>query len=216
MDVLTKWFQFKLGIEPNKATLQGVAQGFQDYISTLEEGQKALAQYAANAQPEQFLSSTPLSPNEKQKLIEQYVSSPQGKQELERRLKKQEKAQRQPIIWQIPEEKMNELKWQRTQLLRIQALQKAKQGGATGAKKAVPKVTQGPVKKVGPTRQPPKLGPPKSATASKASSVAGGKPTQAANQAKKNLPNGVPAKAPAKPPTNAPAKAAPKMNGVAK
>lgn len=45
---------------------------------------------------------------------------------------------------------MNELKWQRTQLLRIQAQQKAKQGGA---KKLVPKVTQGPVKKVGPTRQ---------------------------------------------------------------
>lgn len=63
-------------------------------------------------------------------------------------------------------------------------------------------------------RQPPKLGKPKSATASKASSVAGGaaKPTQAANQAQKKVPNGVPAKAPAK----APGKAAPKMNGVAK
>ncbi|KAL8931708.1 MAG: hypothetical protein Q9211_006782 [Gyalolechia sp. 1 TL-2023] len=203
MDVVTRWFQFKLGVEPNKATLQGVAQGFQDYIAALAEGQKALAQYANNAQPEQFLSSTPLSTTEKQKLIEQYVASPQGKQELERRLKKQEKAQRQPIIWQIPEEKLNELKWQRTQLLRIQAQQKAKQAGAagaSGAKKPVPKVTQGPVKKVGPTRQPPKLGAPKSATASKASSVAGGKPAQA----KKSLPNGVPAKA------------APKMNGVAK
>ncbi|KAI4180257.1 MAG: hypothetical protein L6R41_007344 [Letrouitia leprolyta] len=213
MDVLTKWFQFKFGIEPNKATLQGVAQGFQDYIATLSEGQKALAQYAANAQPEQFLSSTPLSGSEKQKLIEQYVASPQGKQELESRIKKQEKAQRQPIIWQIPEEKMNELKWQRTQLLRIQAQQKAKQGGA---KKLVPKVTQGPVKKVGPTRQPPKLGPPKSATASKASSVVGGKsaPTQAA---KKNIPNGVPAKpTSAKAPAKAPAKATAKMNGVAK
>lgn len=49
---------------------------------------------------------------------------------------------------------MNELKWQRTQLLRIQAQQKAKQGGVAGAaKKPVPKVTQGPVKKVGPTKQ---------------------------------------------------------------
>ncbi|KAI4176931.1 MAG: hypothetical protein LQ343_000788 [Gyalolechia ehrenbergii] len=211
MDVLTKWFQFKLGVEPNKATLQGVAQGFQDYIATLAEGQKALAQYANDAKPEQFLSSTPLSNTEKQKLIEQYISSPQGKQELEQRLKKQEKAQRQPIIWQIPEEKMNELKWQRTQLLRIQAQQKAKQGGVAGAaKKPVPKVTQGPVKKVGPTKQPPKLGTPKSA--SKASSVAGAKPAQA----KKDLPNGVPAKAPAKTPAKAPAKAAPKMNGVAK
>ncbi|KAL8992968.1 MAG: hypothetical protein Q9188_007454 [Gyalolechia gomerana] len=213
MDVLTKWFQFKLGVEPNKATLQGVAQGFQDYIATLAEGQKALAQYANDAKPEQFLSSTPLSNTEKQKLIEKYISSPQGKQELEGRLKKQEKAQRQPIIWQIPEEKMNELKWQRAQLLRIQAQQKAKQGGAAGgAKKPVPKVTQGPVKKVGPTKQPPKLGAPKSAAASKASSVAGGKPAQA----KKDLPNGVPAKAPAKTPAKAPVKAAPKMNGVAK
>ncbi|KAL8823679.1 MAG: hypothetical protein Q9170_008332 [Blastenia crenularia] len=213
MDVLTRWFQFKLGVEPNKATLQGVAQGFQDYISTLAEGQKALAQYASSAEPEQFLSSTPLTSAEKQKLIEQYVSSPQGKQELESRLKKQEKAQRQPIIWQIPEEKMNELKWQRTQLLRMQAAQRAKEGGA---KKPVPKVTQGGAKKVGGTRQPPKLGAPKSAAASKASSVAGGakKPTQATNtnQAKKNLPNGVPAKPAAK----GPAKVAPKMNAVAK
>lgn len=31
MDVLTKWFQFSLGVEPNKATLQGVAQGINDY-----------------------------------------------------------------------------------------------------------------------------------------------------------------------------------------
>lgn len=109
---------------------------------------------------------------------------------------------------------MNELKWQRTQLLRIQAQQKAKQGGA-GAKKPVPKVTQGPVKKVGPTRQPPKLGAPKSATASKASSVVGGKAAPA--QAKKNIPNGVPAKpAAAKAPAKAPAKATAKMNGVAK
>ena len=123
-------------------------------VSTLAEGQKALAQYANDAHPEQFLSSTPLSPTEKQKLIEQYVSSPQGKQELEKRLKKQEKAQRQPIIWQIPEEKMNELKWQRTQLLRIQRVQAAKQNpNSQAAKKPVPKVTQGPVKKVGPPKQ---------------------------------------------------------------
>lgn len=86
------------------------------------------------------------------------MSSPQGKQELESRLKKQEKAQRPPIIWQIPEEKMNELKWQRTQLLRRQreqALKKNPQSQA--AKKPVQKVTQGPVKKVGPPKQVSKL-----------------------------------------------------------
>ncbi|KAL8907456.1 MAG: hypothetical protein Q9171_005842 [Xanthocarpia ochracea] len=219
MDVLTKWFQFSLGVEPNKQTLQGVAQGLNDYISTLAEGQKALAQYANNASPEQFLSSTPLSATEKQKLIEQYVSSPQGKQELEKRIKKQEKAQRQPIIWQIPEEKMNELKWQRTQLLRIQRAQAVKKNSnSQAAKKPVPKVTQGPVKKVGPPKQPPKLGSAKASTAapSKASSVAG-KPLQAASQAKKNLPNSVPSKAPAKTPAaKAPTNGAPKMNGVAK
>ncbi|KAL8949950.1 MAG: hypothetical protein Q9222_003982 [Ikaeria aurantiellina] len=232
MDVLTKWFQFSLGVEPNKATLQGLAQGVNDYIQTLSEGQQALAQYASQASPEQFLSSTPLSNSEKQKLIEQYVSSPKGKQELESRLKKQEKANRQPIIWQIPEEKMNELKWQRTQLLRLQAQQQ-------GKKAPTKSVTQGPVKKVGPQRknvadgfiyQPPKLGSSKSSLASaatsKAPSVAGGaaaKPQQAANQARKNVPNGVPAKpgqnkAPAKGPANtkAPAKAASKINGVAK
>ncbi|KAL8659972.1 MAG: hypothetical protein Q9226_000135 [Calogaya cf. arnoldii] len=215
MDVLTKWFQFSLGVEPNKATLQGVAQGINDYISTLAEGQKALAEYANNASPEQFLSSTPLSGAEKQKLIEQYVNSPQGKQELESRLRKQEKAQRQPIIWQIPEEKMNELKWQRTQLLRMQREQALKnKPNSQEAKKPVPKVTQGPVKKVGPPKQPPKLASAKASTAapSKASSVAG-KPLQGASQAKKNVPNGVPSKASAKGP---PAKAAPKANGVAK
>ncbi|KAL8668876.1 MAG: hypothetical protein Q9168_006508 [Polycauliona sp. 1 TL-2023] len=215
MDVLTKWFQFSLGVEPNKATLQGVAQGINDYISTLAEGQKALAQYANNASPEQFLSSTPLSGAEKQKLIEQYVASPEGKEVLASRLKKQEKAQRAPIIWQIPEEKMNELKWQRTQLLRRQREQALKQNpNSQAAKKPVPKVSQGPVKRVGPPRQPPKLGASKASTAapSKASSVAG-KPTQAANQAKKNLPNGVPAKAPA---AKAPAKAAPKAKVAAK
>ncbi|KAI4234317.1 MAG: hypothetical protein L6R40_006794 [Gallowayella cf. fulva] len=212
MDVLTKWFQFSLGVEPNKATLQGVAQGFNDYISALAEGQKALAQYANSAKPEQFLSSTPLSNGEKQKLIEQYVSSPQGKQELESRLKKQEKAQRQPIIWQIPEEKMNELKWQRTQLLRRQREQAAKKNPQV-ANKPVQKVTQGPVKKVGGTRQPPKLGSSKaSITSSKAPSIAS-KPSQA----KKPLANGVPSKAPAKTPAaKAPPKAAPKVNGVAK
>ncbi|KAL8750618.1 MAG: hypothetical protein Q9199_006947 [Rusavskia elegans] len=214
MDVLTKWFQFSLGVEPNKATLQGVAQGVNDYISTLAEGQKALAQYANNASPEQFLSSTPLSAAEKQKLIEQYVSSPQGQKELELRLKKQEKAQRQPIIWQIPEEKLNELKWQRTQLLRMQREQALKKNpNSQAAKKPVQKVTQGPVKKVGLSKQPPKLASAKASTAapSKASSVAGN-PLQAANQAKKNQPNGVPSKTPA----NTPAKAAPKANGVAK
>ncbi|KAL8706240.1 MAG: hypothetical protein Q9201_000677 [Fulgogasparrea decipioides] len=185
-------------------------------VSTLAEGQKALEQYAASAKPEQFLSSTPLSPNEKQKLIEQYVHSPQGKQELEKQLRKEEKAHRQPIIWQIPEEKMNELKWQRTQLLRMQQQQKAK-ANPQAAKQPVKKVTQGPVKKVDPTRKPPKLG--SSKASSKASSVAGQqepKPLGAANQAKKNLPNGAPVKAPTnnKPPTVA--KAAPKPNGVAK
>ncbi|KAL8843730.1 MAG: hypothetical protein Q9176_001938 [Flavoplaca citrina] len=219
MDVLTKWFQFSLGVEPNKATLQGVAQGINDYISTLAEGQKALAQYANNASPEQFLSSTPLSGAEKQKLIEQYIASPQGKQELESRLKKQEKAQRQPIIWQIPEEKMNELKWQRTQLLRRQREQAMKNSPKSQtAKKPVQKVTEGPVKKVGPPRQPPKLGSAKASTAapSKASSVAG-KPLQTVNQAKKSVPNGVPSKKPAKTPAaKAPTKAAPKANGVAK
>ncbi|KAI4140058.1 MAG: hypothetical protein L6R39_005976 [Caloplaca ligustica] len=221
MDVLTRWFQFKLGVEPNKATLQGVAQGFNDYgnftVQALAQGQKALEQYASDAKPQQFLSSTPLGPEEKQKLIEQYVSSPEGKQELEKRLKKQEKAQRQPIIWQIPEEKFHELQWQRTQLLRMQAAQRAKQN-PNAAKKPIPKVSTAGAKRVGPTRQPPKLGKPKSATASKASSVAGGgaKPTQAANQAQKNVPNGVPAKAPGKTSGQAPGKAAPKMNGVAK
>ncbi|KAL8716202.1 MAG: hypothetical protein Q9220_000107 [cf. Caloplaca sp. 1 TL-2023] len=223
MDVLTKWFQFSLGVEPNKATLQGLAQGVNDYIQTLSEGQRALSQYASQASPEQFLSSTPLSSSEKQKLIEQYVASPQGKHELESRLKKQEKANRQPIIWQIPEEKMNELKWQRTQLLRLQAQQQ-------GKKAPTKTVTQGPVKKVGPQRKAPKLGSAKSSLASaatsKAPSVAGGaaaKPQQAATQAKKSVPNGVPAKpglnkASAKAPTStkAPAKVAPKMNGVAK
>ncbi|KAL8809345.1 MAG: hypothetical protein Q9223_003146 [Gallowayella weberi] len=218
MDVLTKWFQFSLGVEPNKATLQGLAQGVNDYISTLAEGQKALAQYANTASPEQFLSSTPLSSSEKQKLIEQYVSSPDGKAQLESRIKKQEKAQRQPIIWQIPEEKMNELKWQRTQLLRRQRQEAAKKNpSSAAAKKPVPKVGQGPVKKVGGTKQPPKLGPAKALGApSKPSSVAGKAP-QAATQAKKNLPNGLPAKAPAKAPIKAPtAKMAPKANGMAK
>ncbi|KAI4197748.1 MAG: hypothetical protein LQ350_005723 [Teloschistes chrysophthalmus] len=211
MDVLTKWFQFSLGVEPNKATLQNLAQGVNDYIQALSSGQQALAQYASTASPEQFLSSTPLSAGEKQKLIEQYVSSPQGKQELDKQLRKQEKAARQPIIWQIPEEKMNELKWQRTQLLRVQAAQRAKMAGG-GKAKVVPKVVQGGAKRVGPQKQIPKLAP------SKASSVAGGppkKPTTPTNQAqKKNLPNGTPKAPNAKPPTVA--KAAPKTNGVAK
>ncbi|KAL9575873.1 MAG: hypothetical protein Q9212_007612, partial [Teloschistes hypoglaucus] len=166
-----------------------------------------LAQYAATASPEQFLSSTPLSAGEKQKLIEQYVSSPQGKQELDKQLRKQEKAARQPIIWQIPEEKMNELKWQRTQLLRVQAAQRAKMAG--GKAKAVPKVVQGGAKRVGPQKQIPKLAP------SKASSVAGGpfkKPNTPTTQAqKKNLPNGTPKAPNAKPPTIA--KATPKPKG---
>ncbi|KAL8661095.1 MAG: hypothetical protein Q9202_005909 [Teloschistes flavicans] len=153
MDVLTKWFQFSLGVEPNKATLQNLAQGVNDYIQALSSGQQALAQYASTASPEQFLSSTPLSPAEKQKLIEQYVSSPAGKQELDKSLRKQEKAQRQPIIWQIPEEKMNELKWQRTQLLRLQAAQRAKANPAAAKKAVVPKVTQGGAKRVGPQKQ---------------------------------------------------------------
>ncbi|KAI4249391.1 MAG: hypothetical protein LQ352_005672 [Teloschistes flavicans] len=205
MDVLTKWFQFSLGVEPNKATLQNLASGVNDYT---------LAQYASTASPEQFLSSTPLSPTEKQKLIEQYVSSPAGKQELDKTLRKQEKAQRQPIIWQIPEEKMNELKWQRTQLLRLQAAQRAKANPAAAKKAVVPKVTQGGAKRVGPQKQIPKLG------SSKASSVAGGsvgtpkKPLAAAPQ-KKTLPNGNATKTPAgKPPVVA--KAAPKTNGIAK
>ena len=127
-------------------------------VSTLAEGQKALAQYANNASPEQFLSSTPLSGAEKQKLIEQYVNSPQGKQELESRLRRQEKAQRQPIIWQIPEEKMNELKWQRTQLLRRQREQALKnKPNSQEVKKPVQKVTQGPVKKVGGPKQVSRL-----------------------------------------------------------
>ncbi|KAL8691012.1 MAG: hypothetical protein Q9218_003666 [Villophora microphyllina] len=111
---------------------------------------------------------------------------------------------------------MNELKWQRTQLLRIQAQQAAKQGKG---KKPVPKVTEGGAKRVGPQKQIPKLSP------SKPSSVAGGsaqkKPLGAANQAqqKKNLPNGTPkapSKTPAggKPPTVA--KATPKPTGAAK
>lgn len=53
---------------------------------------------------------------------------------------------------------MNELKWQRTQLLRRQreqALKKNPQSQA--AKKPVQKVTQGPVKKVGPPKQVSKL-----------------------------------------------------------
>ncbi|KAL8916422.1 MAG: hypothetical protein Q9208_008523 [Pyrenodesmia sp. 3 TL-2023] len=202
-DVITKWFQFKLGIEPNKATLQGVAQGINDYIQTLAEGQKAIAQYAESAKPEQFLSSTPLDANEKQKLIEQYVASPEGKKLLEQKLKKQEKAQRQPIIWQIPEEKMNELKWQRTQLLRIQAAQRAKQN-PQAAKKAVPQISTTAAKRVGQSKP--------------ASSVVGGgaKSTQAANQPQKNLPNGGPAKTPAKTAAKAPANAAPKVNGAAK
>ncbi|KAL8762916.1 MAG: hypothetical protein Q9194_007455 [Teloschistes cf. exilis] len=214
MDILTKWFQFSLGVEPNKATLQNLAQGVNDYIQALSSGQQALAQYASTASSEQFLSSTPLSAGEKQKLIEQYVSSPQGKQELDKQLRKQEKAARQPIIWQIPEEKMNELKWQRTQLLRVQAAQRAKMAGG-GKAKPVPKVTQGGAKRVGPQKQIPKLG------SSKASSVVGGpskKPvntTNPTNQAqKKNLPNGTPKAPNAKPPTIA--KAAPKTNGVAK
>ncbi|KAL8755763.1 MAG: hypothetical protein Q9184_004700 [Pyrenodesmia sp. 2 TL-2023] len=217
-DILTKWFQFKLGVEPNKATLQGVAQGINDYIQTLAEGQKAIAQYAESAKPEQFLSSTPLDANEKQKLIEQYMASPEGQKLLQERLKKQEKAQRQPIIWQIPEEKMNELKWKRTQLLRLQAAQRAKQN-PQAAKKAVPQVSTAAAKRVGqPKPPPPKLGKPKSATASKASSVIGGgaKSTQAANQPQKNLPNGGPAKAPVKTPAKGPAQAAPKVNGATK
>ncbi|KAL8647220.1 MAG: hypothetical protein Q9226_006524 [Calogaya cf. arnoldii] len=67
-------------------------------LQTLAEGQKAIAQYAESAKPEQFLSSTPLDANEKQKLIEQYMASPEGQKLLQERLKKQEKAQRQPII----------------------------------------------------------------------------------------------------------------------
>ncbi|KAL8897305.1 MAG: hypothetical protein Q9207_007279 [Kuettlingeria erythrocarpa] len=216
-DIITRWFQFKLGVEPNKATLQGVAQGINDYIQSLAEGQKALAEYAESAKPEQFLSSTPLDPSEKQKLIEQYMASPEGQQLLQQRLKKQEKAQRQPIIWQIPEEKMNELKWQRTQLLRIQAAQRAKQN-PQATKKAVPKVSTTAAKRVQPRPPPPKLGKSTSATASKASSVvgSGAKSTQAANQAQKNLPNGGPAKAPAKTTANAAGKAAPKVNGAVK
>ncbi|KAL8866645.1 MAG: hypothetical protein Q9174_006176 [Haloplaca sp. 1 TL-2023] len=213
MDVLTRWFQFKLGVEPNKQTLQGLAQGVNDYISTLAEGQKALEQYASDARPEQFLSSTPLTAGEKQKLIDQYVHSPAGREQLDKTLRKQEKAQRQPIIWQIPEEKMNELKWQRTQLLRQQAQAKAK-ANPQGAKKAQPvqKVTQGPVKKVGPQKQAPKLGSSKASIASGPASKAAGTQKQAANNAKKAQPKAAPAKQPGK----TAAKVQPKMNGVAK
>lgn len=118
-------------------------------VASLAEKQKALEAYALTAKPEQFLSSTPLSGSEKQKLLEQYVKSNQGKQELEREIKKQKKAARQPILWQIPEEKMKELQWKRTQLLRLQAEQAKKKNGAAIAGKGA-KVVQGPVKKVQP------------------------------------------------------------------
>ncbi|KAI4159466.1 MAG: hypothetical protein LQ342_006545 [Letrouitia transgressa] len=149
MDLATRLFQFSFGVEPNKATLQNLASTLNDYVASLAEKQKALEAYALTAKPEQFLSSTPLSGSEKQKLLEQYVKSNQGKQELEREIKKQKKAARQPILWQIPEEKMKELQWKRTQLLRLQAEQaKKKNGTATAGKGA--KVVQGPVKKVQP------------------------------------------------------------------
>lgn len=46
---------------------------------------------------------------------------------------------------------MNELKWQRTQLLRIQAAQRAKQN-PQAAGKPVPKVSTAGAKRVGPPR----------------------------------------------------------------
>ena len=125
---------------------------FIDIVTSLSEQQKALEAYALTAKPEQFLSSTPLSGNEKQKLLEQYVKSNQGKAELEKEIKKQKKAARQPILWQIPEEKMKELQWKRTQLLRMQAEQAKKKSGGTGL--PAKKVVQGPVKKVQPKGLP--------------------------------------------------------------
>ncbi|KAL8744529.1 MAG: hypothetical protein Q9190_003226 [Brigantiaea leucoxantha] len=170
MDIATRLFQFSFGVEPNKATLQNLAGTFNQYLTSLSEQQKALEAYALTAKPEQFLSSTPLSGNEKQKLLEQYVKSNQGKAELEKEIKKQKKAARQPILWQIPEEKMKELQWKRTQLLRMQAEQAKKKSGGTGL--PAKKVVQGPVKKVQPKGLPngvPKPAPPK--LASKAPSV---------------------------------------------
>ncbi|KAL8647219.1 MAG: hypothetical protein Q9226_006523 [Calogaya cf. arnoldii] len=100
----------------------------------------------------------------------------------------------------------------------MQAAQRAKQN-PQAAKKAVPQVSTAAAKRVGqPKAPPPKLGKPKSAIASKASSVVGSGPksTQAANQPQKNLPNGGAAKAPAKTPAKAPAQAAPKVNKAIK
>ncbi|KAI4215622.1 MAG: hypothetical protein LQ351_002091 [Letrouitia transgressa] len=191
MDLATRLFQFSFGVEPNKATLQNLASTLNDYVASLAEKQKALEAYALTAKPEQFLSSTPLSGSEKQKLLEQYVKSNQGKQELEREIKKQKKAARQPILWQIPEEKMKELQWKRTQLLRLQAEQAKKKNGAAIAGKGA-KVVQGPVKKVQPkglaNGKPVKPSAPKLPT----------KPPSVASTAASK-----PSKAPSKAPTNA-------------
>ena len=72
MDVLTRWFQFKLGVEPNKQTLQGLAQGVNDYsrippatvpILLCTSSLTHVCQYRPSPKVRRPLSNTPPTPN---------------------------------------------------------------------------------------------------------------------------------------------------------
>ncbi|KAG8529985.1 uncharacterized protein KY384_005467 [Bacidia gigantensis] len=204
MDVINQLFSLSVGVEPNKQTLQNFAGTLNTAVAALASQQKNLSQYADTMEGQKWVSNEPSAkppPQLTQPQIKYIEAAPTPQAAQARK----QKVLRQPVVWQISEQQLKLLQWQRKQLLQAQKAELARKKAARANRPPPPKL--GPSKSKAnsvvsqqtsaSSRLPTKPAAPKAPAS---------KPSQPKPQAEQAPKPGGNAKGPAKPPAKAPPK----------
>ncbi|KAL9136504.1 MAG: hypothetical protein Q9175_002288 [Cornicularia normoerica] len=137
MDIANKLFSLTLGVEPNKATLQGLASTLNSAVLSLADKQKALEQFADTAEAQKFVSQAPIPQQQFTQPQIQYIQAAPTPQAAQAR---RAKILRDPVVWQISEKQMKELQWKRKQLLQAQKAELERKKAARAKRPPPPKL----------------------------------------------------------------------------
>lgn len=178
MDIANKLFSLTLGVEPNKATLQGLASTLNSAVLSLADKQKALEQFADTAEAQKFVSQAPIPQQQLTQPQIKYIQAAPTPQAAQAR---RAKILRDPVVWQISEKQMKELQWKRKQLLQAQKAELERKKAARANRPPPPKLgaSKNGVSKTQQNKAPakPKAPPAKAPAAPKAPAKAPAKKT---------------------------------------